>query len=171
MNNLMPPINIQKWIEEHKQALKPPVCNKVVFKQQDFIIMVVGGPNQRKDFHYEVGPEFFYQLEGDMLLKIFTDGKVKDITIKQGEMFLLPPKIPHSPQRYANTIGLVIERKRISGEKDGLLWYCEQCNDLLYEEYFQLKNIEKDLPPVFDRFLSDSQKQTCDSCGYKSAQS
>ena len=105
------PINFQKWIDEHRHLLKPPVGNQVVYKDTDFIIMVVGGPNTRKDYHVNEGEEFFYQLEGDMVLRIREKGKPKDIPINEGEILLLPPNIPHSPQRFNNTVGLVVEKK------------------------------------------------------------
>jgi len=130
--------SFQEWIDANREILKPPVCNKQVFEQSDFIIMVVGGPNTRKDYHYDPGEEFFYQIEGDMLLKTMQDGKPADIPIREGEIFLLPAGIPHSPQRFADTVGLVIERKRESDEKDGFMWFCENCNEKLYEEYFHL---------------------------------
>jgi len=159
------PINLQAWIEEHRHLLKPPVGNKVI-SAGDFIVMVVGGPNQRTDFHYDEGPEWFYQLEGEMVLKIQEDGAVRDIPIRAGEIFLLPPRVPHSPQRMPDSVGLVIERRRLPHEQDGLQWYCERCNHKLYEEYFTLKNIETDFPPVFDRFYSSRAHRTCTQCGH-----
>ncbi len=159
------PLNLQAWIEEHRHLLKPPVGNKVIYAG-DFIVMVVGGPNQRTDFHYDEGPEWFYQLEGEMVLKIQEDGAVRDIPLKAGEIFLLPPRVPHSPQRMPDSVGLVIERRRLPHEQDGLLWYCERCNHKLYEEYFTLKNIETDFPPVFDRFYSSRAHRTCTQCGH-----
>ena len=159
------PLNLQKWIEDNRHLLKPPVGNKCIF-YGDFIVMVVGGPNSRTDYHYEEGPEWFYQLEGEMTLRIQEDGKPRDIPIRAGETFLLPPKVPHSPQRAEGSIGLVIERKRLEHEKDGLLWFCEECNDKLYEEYFELKDIEVDLPPVFDRFYASEEHRTCSACGH-----
>lgn len=164
MKHITPPFNLHKWIDEHRHMLKPPVGNKQVFEQDDFIVMVVGGPNGRRDYHYDEGPEFFYQLEGEMLLKTQQGGKVVDYPIKAGEVFLLPPKVPHSPIRFKESIGLVVERKRLEGEKDGLMWYCENCNNLLYEHYFQLKNIEKDFLPVFEHFFSNKELRTCDRC-------
>ena len=163
--NDMKVLNFQKWIDENRHLLKPPVGNKVVYPDGDFIVMVVGGPNTRKDYHYDEGPEFFYQLEGEMVLKTMQDGEPVDYPIRAGEIFLLPPKVPHSPQRMANSVGLVIERKRLPGEQDGLLWFCETCNHQLYEEYFPLKNIEKDFNAVFDNFFGDIEKRTCDKCG------
>lgn len=165
MSRALRAFNFQQWIEDHREFLKPPVCNKLVFTDAEFIIMVIGGPNARKDFHHDEGEEFFYQLEGDMVLKTMQDGEPVDIPIKEGEIFLLPPRMPHSPQRFANTVGLVIERKRAEHEKDGLMWYCENCNHKIYEEYFHLNNVETDFPPVFDRFFSSVENRTCDECG------
>jgi 3-hydroxyanthranilate 3,4-dioxygenase len=165
---LLPPINFSQWIEEHRDLLKPPVCNKVIWQDADFIVMVVGGPNSRTDYHYDEGPEFFYQVEGDMVLRVMEDGQPNDIRIAEGEVFLLPPKVPHSPQRFENTVGLVIERKRFDGERDGLMWYCEKCNHKLFEEYFQLTNIETQLPPVFEQFYGSEEHRTCDACGHLS---
>jgi 3-hydroxyanthranilate 3,4-dioxygenase len=160
------PFNFKGWIEENRHLLKPPVGNQQVYKgNDDFIVMVVGGPNTRKDYHYEEGEEFFYQVEGDITLKIIEDGKPVDIEIKEGEIFMLPPRIPHSPQRPANTVGLVIERYRKAGELDGFQWYCENCGHKLYDEYFELTDIVKQLPGVMKNFYESEEKRTCDKCG------
>ena len=159
------PFNFRDWIDKNRALLQPPVCNKLVFEDAEFIVMVVGGPNSRKDYHYDGGEELFFQLEGDMVLRIMADGSPKDIRIREGDIFLLPPRIPHSPQRFADTVGLVIERKRHPEEKDGLLWYCDNCANLLYEEYFHLRNVETDFPPVFERFYAKLENRTCKRCG------
>jgi 3-hydroxyanthranilate 3,4-dioxygenase len=161
---MLPPIDLRKWIDDNRHLLKPPVGNKCVY-DGDFIVMIVGGPNQRTDYHYDEGPEFFYQLEGEMLLKVVTDGVPQDIPIRAGEIFYLPPKTPHSPQRMAGSVGLVIERKRLPGERDGLMWFCPSCHVKVYEEYFPLGSIESDFPPVFDRFYGSIEKRTCANCG------
>ena len=166
MSTIVPPFNFHRWIDENRHLLKPPVCNKVIWKDADFIAMVIGGPNQRTDYHYDEGPEFFYQIEGDMNLKLFMDGKQQDNVIREGEIFLLPPRVPHSPQRFADTVGLVIERKRLPHEKDGLMWFCEKCDHLLYESYFPLVDIETQFPEVFAEFYDDTEKRTCDRCGH-----
>ena len=158
-------IDFKKWIDEHRHLLKPPVGNKLVFEDAGFIVMVVGGPNARKDFHYEEGDEFFYQIEGDITLRVIDDGTQKDIPIREGEIFLLPARVPHSPQRPANTVGLVVERKRLEGELDGFQWYCENCGNLLYEEYFPLENIVTQLPPIMERFFQSEDYRTCSNCG------
>jgi 3-hydroxyanthranilate 3,4-dioxygenase len=158
--------NLNKWIDEHRHLLKPPVGNQQVYKEvENFIVMVVGGPNSRKDFHYNESEELYYQLEGDVVVKIIDEGKVVDIELKAGDMFLLPPKTPHSPQRGENTVGLVIEKVREGREIDGFMWFCEQCNDKLYEEYFELTDIVAQLLPVMERFYSDVEKRTCKKCG------
>jgi 3-hydroxyanthranilate 3,4-dioxygenase len=159
------PFNFKHWIDEHRHLLKPPVGNKQVYEDADFIIMVVGGPNARKDYHYNETEEFFYQLEGDILVKIQENGKAVDVPIKEGDIFLLPPMVPHSPIRPANTVGLVIEMKRKRGEKDGLMWFCDSCNNKLFEERFPLSSIEKDFLPVFKKFYSSEELRTCDKCG------
>jgi len=159
------PIDFLRWIEEHRALLKPPVGNKVVYDGGDFIVMVVGGPNARKDYHDDPAEEFFYQLQGDMLLRTMQDGRPVDVPIREGEILLLPARVPHSPQRFPNTVGLVIERKRRPGERDALQWYCERCNALLYEERFELTNIETQFPPVFARFFGSLAHRTCGKCG------
>jgi 3-hydroxyanthranilate 3,4-dioxygenase len=163
--NALKAFNFRQWIDEHREFLKPPVCNRQVFRQSEFIIMVVGGPNSRTDYHDDPGEEFFYQLEGDMLLRTIQDGARVDIPIREGEILLLPAHVPHSPQRYENTVGLVIERQRRAEEKDGFLWYCDTCQYPLYAEYLPVTDIEKQLPPVFERFYGSAQNRTCQACG------
>jgi 3-hydroxyanthranilate 3,4-dioxygenase len=165
MSNLVSPLNIKAWIEDHRALLKPPVGNKCVWKDGEFIVMVVGGPNNRKDYHYNETPEFFYQLEGDILLKIIDNGIAKDVHIKEGDIYLLPSKVPHSPQRGANTVGIVIEYQRPEGVKDALEWYCENCNHQLFRAPFTLDNIETDMPIIFDKYYSSKEKCTCSKCG------
>jgi len=159
MSTINPPINFKEWIDEHRHLLKPPVGNKVVWENGDFIVMVVGGPNSRTDYHYNETPEFFYQVEGDIILKIMDNGEPKDIHIREGDIFLLPPRIPHSPRRGPNTVGLVIEYPRPEGVKDKLQWYSEKDGNLEYEEEFTLSNIETDLPKIFDRYNSQIKNQ------------
>lgn len=160
------PLNILKWIDENRHLLKPPVSNKVVYKDADFIIMIVGGPNSRKDYHYNESEEFYYQLEGDIVVGIQENGKAVDLPIKQGEIFLLPAKEPHQPRRGTNTVGLVIEYRRAPGVKDGLLWFCEKCNNKLYEEYFVLTNIEQQFQTVFAKYYGSIELRTCKKCGH-----
>lgn len=159
------PFNLNKWIEEHRDLLKPPVGNYCVYKDaENFIVMVVGGPNARKDYHFNESEELYYQLEGDIVVKIMEDGKQRDIEIKEGDMFLLPPRTPHSPQRGPGTVGLVIEKVRET-EEDGFLWYCENCGNKLYEEYKVINDIVTQLPPVMENFYGDDNKRTCENCG------
>jgi 3-hydroxyanthranilate 3,4-dioxygenase len=159
------PLNLKRWIDEHRAFLKPPVGNKRIFRDSEFIIMVVGGPNSRRDYHVDPAEEFFYQLEGDIVLKTMQDGRATDVPIRAGEILLLPPRVPHSPQRGAGTVGLVIERERRHAELDGFQWYCEHCGNLLYEEFLAVTDIEKDLPALFERFYASLEHRTCKSCG------
>lgn len=164
---MLPPINFKQWIDDHRHLLKPPVGNKQVYlDNEDFIVMIVGGPNGRKDYHWEEGEELFYQIEGDIVVKIIDEnGEKKDIHIKEGEMFLLPPRIPHSPQRPANTVGMVIERHRRKGEVDKLLWFCENCGNKLHEASFAMKDIVNELPPIMNHFMNSEKLRSCDACG------
>jgi 3-hydroxyanthranilate 3,4-dioxygenase len=160
------PFNLQKWIDENRDLLKPPVGNKNLYADAgDYIVMIVGGPNARKDYHYNETEELFYQLEGDIEVTIQEEGKAVKVPIKAGEMYLHPAKIPHSPARPVNTVGLVIERKREPDHKDGLLWFCDNCNHKLHETYFHLTNIEKDFLPRFSEFFNSEELRTCDNCG------
>lgn len=160
------PFNFKKWIDENRHLLKPPVGNKVVYKpEQDFIVMVVGGPNSRKDYHYNETEEFFYQLEGDIQVKIQENGQPRTIDIKEGEIFLLPARTPHSPQRGANTVGLVMEVNRRPGMQDRLQWYCENCNHLLHEGILELKDIETELKAAMEAYYASTSLRTCEKCG------
>jgi len=162
---ILPPIDFARFIDEHRHLLQPPVGNCEVYVDHEFIVMIVGGPNSRTDYHVDPGEEIFYQVEGDMTLRIIDDGKPRDVEIKQGQMFLLPCWVPHSPQRKANTVGLVIERRRQPGELDAFEWYCQGCGERLYREDLQLGSIVKDLPPVFERYEADVVHRTCKACG------
>jgi len=157
--------NFRDWIDRHRSDLKPPVGNRLVFEEAEFIIMVVGGPNARTDFHDDPGEEFFYQLEGEMVLKTVQDGHRVDIPMQAGDILLLPPHVPHSPRRAAHSVGLVIERQRRPEEKDGFLWYCNRCGTLLYSEYVPVRDIVSELPPIFDRFYGSVDHRTCRQCG------
>jgi 3-hydroxyanthranilate 3,4-dioxygenase len=161
------PFNLKKWIDEHRHELKPPVGNRNLYKDAgDYIVMIVAGPNARKDFHYNETEELFYQLEGDIVVRIQEDGQAVNVPIREGEMFLLPARVPHSPIRSEGSIGLVIELKRTGKERDGLIWFCDQCNTKLHESYFHLENIEKDFLPRFKNFYSSEELRTCPHCGH-----
>ncbi|KAM8809689.1 3-hydroxyanthranilate 3,4-dioxygenase [Eudromia elegans] len=153
------PVNVRKWIEENKNAFLPPVCNKLMHRSQ-LNVMFVGGPNERKDYHIEEGEELFYQVKGDMCLKIIENGNHRDIVIREGEMFLLPARMPHSPQRYANTMGLVIERKRLKTEIDGLRYYVGESTDVLFEKWFHCEDLGTQLAPIIREFFNSRQYQT-----------
>ncbi|MBK7764552.1 MAG: 3-hydroxyanthranilate 3,4-dioxygenase [Bacteroidetes bacterium] len=161
------PFNLNKWIEENRHLLKPPVGNKSLYPEgSDFIVMVVAGPNARKDYHFNETEELFYQLEGNITVKTQQNGKMVPVHLGPGDMFLLPPNTPHSPGRSEGSIGLVIERVRKGKEmKDGLMWFCENCNEKLYEVYFESDNIETDFQAHFKIYYNSEELRTCKSCG------
>jgi 3-hydroxyanthranilate 3,4-dioxygenase len=161
----MMPLKLLDWIDDNREHLKPPVCNKQIFENEEFIVQVVGGPNSRTDYHVDEGPELFYQVEGEMLLKTVQDGVFVDIPIGEGDIFLLPPRVPHSPQRFKDTVGIVVERRRAAHELDGFVWFCPKCANKLHEQYLHVADIVKDLPPVFARFFASTDARTCKRCG------
>lgn len=161
------PFNLLQWVEEHRQELAPPVGNRNLYKDaKDYIVMIVAGPNARKDYHYNETEELFYQLEGHIEVHIQENGKKKTMKLGPGDMYLHPAKVPHSPVRHPGSIGLVVERKRDPLDlKDGLLWYCDNCNHKLHEVYFTLNDIEKDFLPHFGNFYNSMELRTCIRCG------
>ncbi|HEY5210885.1 MAG TPA: 3-hydroxyanthranilate 3,4-dioxygenase [Stellaceae bacterium] len=162
----MKAFNLQRWIDDNAHLLKPPVANKLVFEDTDMVIQVIGGPNRRTDFHDDPAEEFFYQLRGDMILKIVEEGRILDVPIRAGEVFLARAHLRHSPQRpVAGSVGLVVEGARRPGDRDGFEWYCFQCGELVHRVEIALTNIVRDLPPLFERFYADRAARLCPACG------
>lgn len=161
------PFNLKQWINDNRDLLKPPVGNKNLYADAgDYIVMIVAGPNARKDYYFNQTEELFYQLEGSINVRIQEDGKPVDMKVNEGDMFLLPANTPHRPERPANTIGLVIECKREDPSfEDRLIWYCDNCNNKLHEYKFHLENIEKDFLPRFRDFYGSKELRTCKTCG------
>jgi 3-hydroxyanthranilate 3,4-dioxygenase len=161
------PLNLHAWIDEHADLLKPPVGNAQIWHDTDFIVTVVGGPNQRTDYHDDPCEEFFYQLRGDMVLRLWQDGGPRDIAIREGDIFLLPPHVRHSPQRpVVGSVGLVVERKRPPGLVDAFEWYCPRCASLIWRGEVQLTSLVDDLPKMFDAFYGDTEARTCPGCSW-----
>ena len=159
--------NLKQWIEENRHLLKPPVGNKTLTVGTDFIVMIVGGPNARTDYHVDPYEEWFYQIEGTMHVDLMIDGKPESVEIGPGDTWLLPCNTPHSPQRpEAGSIGLVMERVREEGTLEKFQWYCPNCNALVHEVELQVRDIVVDLPPVFTAFYEDEQARTCKNCGH-----
>jgi len=162
---IRPPFNFQRWVEDNRHLLQPPVGARKVFEDANFIIMVVGGPNTRKDYHINQSEEFFWMLEGDMTLKVVDGGVFRDIEIREGDVFLLPGGVPHSPQRRADTVGLVVERQRMPGERDGLRWYCESCATVLHETFFEVEDFLGQMKAAINAFHGSETLRTCGACG------
>lgn len=166
VEGLRKPFNFARWIDEHRHQLKPPVANKLLFEDCGLIVQVVGGPNQRVDFHDDPAEEFFYQLHGDMVLKLAEAGRIYDVPIREGEVFLLPPHLRHSPQRpVPGSVGLVVEGARGPGVKEGFEWFCFECGALVHRVEVAVSDIVKDLPPLFAAFYADERARTCRQCG------
>ena len=160
------PFDFRRWIDDRRDLLKPPVGNKLVFEEAGMTVMVVGGPNRRVDFHDDPVEEFFYQLEGDMILKVAEEGRIYDVPIRAGEVFLLPPHVRHSPQRpVPGSVGLVVEAPRTGGMLDGFEWFCFDCGALVHRVELPVANIVTDLPPLFEAFYADEAARTCEACG------
>lgn len=152
-------VNVETWIQQNQEFFQPPVCNKLMHFGQ-LNVMFVGGPNTRKDYHIEEGEELFFQVRGQMCLKVVENGKHKDVHIREGEMFLLPARVPHSPQRQSDTVGLVVERRRLSSETDCLRYYIENSTNLLFERWFHCEDLGTQLVPVINEFMASTQNRT-----------
>jgi len=160
-----PPINIMKWVEAHRHELKPPVSNKYLYDGQDFFVMVIGGPNARNDFHQTNSEEYFYQLKGDIVVRIREDGRIKDVPVREGETFFIPGGVPHAPTRPPNTIGVVVERRRPPGETEHQQFYCDKCGALVYDKEFDCKDIVEHFSQSMEEFWADPELSTCRACG------
>jgi len=168
MSDVTKTLNFNAWVDEHGPSLKPPVANKeMVPGHEDFIVMVVGGPNQRTDFHVDPYEEVFYQVRGNMHVNVMTADGPARVDIREGEMWVLPRNLPHSPQRpETGSIGLVFERPREEGTLEKFQWYCPECSGMVHEVELQVRDISADLPPIFEAFYADESARTCPSCGH-----
>jgi 3-hydroxyanthranilate 3,4-dioxygenase len=158
-------INLEAWIDQNRESLKPPVGNKLLYGDGEFQVMIVAGPNTRRDFHCEPGEELFYQLKGDIMLKLIEDGVPRDVIIHEGDTFLLPANTIHSPRRPAGTLGMVVERQRTEDEEETITWYCETCGNLLYQFKGVITDLGTQLKPVMDTFWATPDLHTCKVCG------
>lgn len=162
---VMPPINLKTWVEENRHLLKPPVGNKYLYSGQDFFVMVIGGPNARNDFHVTASEEYFYQVKGDIVVKIREDGKVRDIPVREGETFFIPSNVPHCPCRPPGTIGVVVERTRPPGEMEHQVFYCGKCGELVEDIEFDCRDIVEHFRDTMEGFWKDDARRTCKKCG------
>ena len=167
MSSVQSPINLEKWIEENADEFKPPVSNRYLYDGRDFFVMVIKGPNARNDFHLVDSEEYFYQLKGDIKVRIREGDRIVDHIVHEGETFFIPPNMPHSPQRPPDTIGLVVERRRAPGEKEHVIFYCENCGALVEDIHFDCKDIVDHFSKAMLEFWSDDARRTCKKCGKK----
>lgn len=167
MKSQFVPINLMQFIEENRDQLKPPVNNKVIWKDAELMVMLLGGPNKRRDFHVDPSEEVFYQIQGSCYVEVINaEGKREVVEVKEGEMFLLPANVPHSPHRVENTIGLVIERNRAQGELEDFVWFCDECDHEMHRATIQLTNIEKQVKEAIATFNGNEELRKCENCGY-----
>ena len=160
-----PPVNLMKWVEEHRHLLRPPVGNQYLYDGSDFFVMVIGGPNARNDFHVTNSEEYFYQLKGDIVVRIREGGRIRDVPVREGETFFIPGNVPHSPTRPPGTIGVVVERRRPPGETEHLQFYCEKCGELVHDLEFDCKDIVDHFRQAMEEFWADKELSTCRGCG------
>jgi 3-hydroxyanthranilate 3,4-dioxygenase len=159
--------NLMKWIAENPDKLKPPLAANTVFRQEDFMVTVVGGPNARTDYHVNPTEEFFFQIKGDVAIRIQHNGKPHDVRLPEGSIYLLPANVPHAPMRGPNTVGLIVERIRKNGMTDTHRWYCEKCNNVLFDKTVRIEILERDMPPVFEAYYGNPDNQVCKKCGHR----
>ncbi|KDQ55489.1 hypothetical protein JAAARDRAFT_37505 [Jaapia argillacea MUCL 33604] len=166
---LLPPLNLPKWLSENGHLLRPPVNNFCVYSGKDHIVMAVGGPNERRDYHVNETEEWFYQYKGGMLLRVVDGDEFKDINIGEGEMFLLPANTPHNPVRFADTVGIVVERTRPESAIDRLRWYCRSASHthptIVQEESLHVTDLGSQLKPLIEKWMGDEEYRRCKECG------
>lgn len=167
MQSCQPAIDLMGWIAEHKGEFKPPVANKYLYDGRDFFVMVIVGPNARNDFHQVDSEEYFYQVKGDIKVRIREGDRIVDYPVREGETFFIPPNVPHSPMRPPNTIGVVVERRRPPGEKEHIIFYCGQCEALVEDILFDCRDIVDHFRDTMEAFWKDDARRTCRKCGKK----
>jgi len=165
--SMLKAFSLKGWVEEHRHLLKPPVGNQYLFRGEDFFVMVVGGPNARNDFHITNSEEWFYQLEGDVMVRTREEGRIVDHRLREGDTFFIPANVPHSPQRPPNTLGIVVERVRPPDEMEHLVFYCEKCQGLVCDIEFACKDIVEHFRDTMEAFWKDDKRRTCEKCGTK----
>jgi 3-hydroxyanthranilate 3,4-dioxygenase len=164
---VQPPINLKNWIEENREKFKPPVSNRYLYDGRDFFVMVIKGPNARNDFHLVDSEEYFYQLKGDIKVRVREGERIVDHIVREGETFFIPPSVPHSPQRPPDTIGVVVERRRPPGKMEHVIFYCENCGALVEDIHFDCADIVQHFSQAMLEFWNDDARRTCKKCGRK----
>lgn len=164
---VQPPLKLNAWIEENRHLFKPPVSNRYVYDGRDFFVIVIMGPNARNDFHQVDSEEFFYQLKGDIKVRIREGDRITNHLVREGETFFIPPNVPHAPVRPPNTLGLVVERRRPPGEREHVIFYCDRCEALVEDIHFDCADIVQALSQAMLDFWADEARRICKNCGQK----
>ncbi|WP_428265986.1 3-hydroxyanthranilate 3,4-dioxygenase [Haliangium sp.] len=162
------PVDVSGWVEASLARPTAAFLHHELFWDQGFIVKLFDGPtpDQRSDFHINTSPEFFYQLRGDMFCRLREHGRVVDVTVKPGEMFVIPALVPHLNRRAPGSLGLVIHQQRQPGAKDAVAWYCDECGHQLHRVDYDFEDLLAQLPPLVRAFLADDDKRTCGRCGW-----
>lgn len=164
-----PAIDLSDWIDAHRNEFKPPVSNQYLYDGRDFFVMVIKGPNARNDFHQVDSEEYFYQLKGDIKVRIHEGDKIVDYPVREGETFFIPPNVPHAPVRPPDTLGVVVERRRPAGEHEHVIFYCEKCGAVVEDIDFDCADIVQAFSQAMLDFWNDDARRTCKRCGTKVA--
>lgn len=167
ISSVQPPLDLMNWIEKNRELFKPPVSNRYIYDGRDFFVMIIMGPNARNDFHQVDSEEFFYQLKGDIKVRIREGEHIVDHLVREGETFFIPPNVPHAPVRPPNTLGLVVERRRPPGEHEHVIFYCDNCEALVEDIDFDCADIVHAFSKAMLDFWSDDVRRTCKNCGKK----
>lgn len=159
--------SLKKWVEAHRDELDRPLMNHERVWNEDFIVMLFNGatPELRSDFHINTSPEFFYQIEGEMYCKLLVDGKFEELVVAEGEMFYIPPMVPHLNRRSDGSTGLVIHQGRAPDALDTMVWYCNSCACELHRVSYRYTELKQNLMEHIRAFLADEQLRTCERCG------
>jgi 3-hydroxyanthranilate 3,4-dioxygenase len=161
--------DLKRWVEENRHLFQPPYkTNRVLAYHEDFIVMILHGPNTRLDFHIEPGEEFFYQIHGDIEVHIKPENERRQVVkIREGEIFLCPGGLAHSPRRGEGTWGLVIERKRKQDESEAFAWFCEACDEGVLSRTVIQGDVAAQVTEIYEAFNADPEMRTCKKCGYR----
>ncbi|HTV19447.1 MAG TPA: hypothetical protein VMG12_12265 [Polyangiaceae bacterium] len=163
------PVDVEGWVRRSMAGGMPkPLLNFEQFWDGELLVRLFDGPTPkgRRDFHINTSAEFFYQLEGSMTCTLVEDGEFNTVTCQKGEMYWIPPLVPHLNQREAGSIGLVIHTQRAPGALHGMAWYCDRCGAQVHRvDYAYERELRDLLAPKLREFAADDQARTCKRCG------
>lgn len=167
MAELASKVDVLAWVARARQgAGDRPLMHHETFWSDGFLVKLFDGPTpqDRSDFHINPRAEFFYQLVGDMECHVINDGRRESFVIEEGEMYVIPRRLPHLNRRPPGSIGLVIHEQRLPDDLDGVAWYCDDCGHQLFRKEYRFEDLRKQLPILVSDFLASETLRTCDRC-------